>query len=73
MMTTEVLLNPENASLASRTPVTNRMEMAPRNTKSARIFVNNKTVNIDSTVMMVIHAYRLKPKKTIDSISFVFY
>ena len=42
--------------------------MALRNTRSARSFVNRSTVNIVSTVMMVIHAHRLKPKNSIDSI-----
>ena len=56
MMTTEVLLNPEKASLASRTPVTNRMEIAPKKTRSARSLVNSSTVNIDSTVTIVIQA-----------------
>ena len=41
--------------------------MALRNTRSARNFVNRSTVNIVSTVMMVIHAYRLKPKYSINS------
>ena len=57
--TTEVLLNPENASLASSTPVTNRTPMAPRKTRSERSFVKSRIVNYVSTVTMVIHAWRL--------------
>ena len=68
MTTTEPELKPEKASLASSTPVTNRMPMAPRNTRSARSFVSSKMVNIVSTVTMVIHAWRLNPQKTIESI-----
>ena len=73
MITTDVELKPEKASLAVSTPVTKRMAIAPRNTKSARILVSNSTVNIASTVMIVIHAYRLNPHKTIDSISVSIY
>ena len=56
MITTDVELKPEKASLALSTPVTKRIEMAPRKTRSARSLVNNNTVNIVSTVAMVIHA-----------------
>ena len=38
-------------------------------TRSARSFVNNSTVNIESTVTMVIHAFRPKPKNSIVSIA----
>jgi hypothetical protein len=61
---TEVLLKPENASLASSTPVTYRMPIAERNTKSALSFVNNIVVNMPSTVTMVIQAWMLKPANT---------
>ena len=56
MTTTEPELKPEKASLASSTPVTKRMAMAARNTRSARSFVVSMTVNIVSTVTMVIQA-----------------
>ena len=56
MTMTLVLLKPEKASLASSTPVTKRMAMAPRNTRSVRNLVNNNTVNIVNTVRIVIHA-----------------
>ena len=65
---TDVLLKPEKASLASSTPVTNRIAIAPRKTKSERNFVNSSTVNIVSTVAIVIHACKLNPRKTISSI-----
>ena len=67
--TTDVLLNPENTSLASSTPVTNRTPMALRKTRSERCFVKSRIVNYVSTVTMVIHAWRLKPKKTKESAS----
>ena len=66
---TDELLKPEKASFASSTPVTYRTPMAPKNTISARNFVNNSTVNIENTVMIVIQACRPKPKKSIVSIS----
>ena len=72
-MTTDVELKPENASLALSTPVTKRIEMAPRNTRSERILVNNRMVNIVSTVAMVIHALRLKPQRIKSSIGINFY
>ena len=68
MTTTDPELKPEKASFASSTPVTNRMPTAPMNTRSARNFVKSRMVNIVSTVAMVIHAWRLNPQKTIDSI-----
>ena len=68
---TDVLLKPEKASLASNTPVTKRMPMAPKNTRSARSFVNSSTVNIVSTVTMVIQACRPKPKNSIVSIIYL--
>ena len=51
------------------------MDMAPRNTKSARNFVNRRMVNNESTVAMVIHALRLSPHKIIDSMirTFLYY
>ena len=56
MTTTLVLLKPEKASLASSTPVTYKTAIAPRNTRSVRSLVSSNTVNIVSTVTMVIHA-----------------
>ena len=65
---TDELLKPEKASFASSTPVTYRTPMAPKNTISARNFVNNSTVNIENTVTIVIQAYKPKPKNSIVSI-----
>ena len=56
MTTTDVELNPENASLASSTPVTYSTPIAARNTTSARNFVRSIVENMPSTVMMVIQA-----------------
>ena len=73
MTTTDELLKPAVASLASRVPVTSSTAMAPRNAASAGTLVNSSTANIVRTVTIVIHAYRLRPKNIISLIVFEFY
>ena len=70
---TEVWLMPDKASLASSTPVTYRIPTAQRNTTSERNLVNNRTVNIPSTVMIVIHASTPNPKKVNESMLSEYY